>query len=329
MRVRSDAVIRFHGPDADAGESHLSRDLQRHFRESARHLGARLVSQEPFDIVVTFDVHVDYAYPDVVRADVESRMVLRNGDEKHLLFALPETRTSDFALVTVTQWQASVETDVWPRPEPLKPRENPDPSIVAQTLQKHPPTPMDGRQPAARRPRIPAESVVAIMDIRGLSEALVDAASSYFVAAATRKLGWRVVPRAEVLSVLRARKRESYQLCYQTSCRIELGRALAASLVLIPKRLEMDGICALTANLFDLRTESTVASTNRQFPCSAPIFEAIDHAIHDLFEATHPPSAADSKWLRGRRRPSQPETLSLLGDPDRWPRNRDVGLSSL
>ena len=327
LRILAEPNVLFEGPDRQAGEQYLLRPLRREFRECARSMGAELVSLGPVHAEVTFRVHVHYAYLDVMRAEVETRVQLADGRERRDRVALSETPTADFAPSLLRRWRTLLESEAWP-PGPVHPQEMHRPSLSSHAPQEAPGRSSQGQGGSVSmvrpRPRISADSVVAILDISGIPEDVANAASGYFVAAVTRHLGWKVVPRAQVRSVLRAHKRDSYRRCYESSCQIEIGRALAASLVLVPERIQAAGECALSANLFDLRTETTVASTHHRYPCTAPILEVIDHAIQDLPEAVRPPPPTSSRSLRQQRSQGSAD-ISHQSHPGGWTRDRNVG----
>lgn len=68
---------------------------------------------------------------------------------------------------------------------------------------------------------------------------------------------------------IREAKSESYELCYDTSCQIPLGKALAASHILRVKLQNMQSRCLLTAELIELEREIMVGGAS------------IDGACHD------------------------------------------------
>jgi hypothetical protein len=63
-------------------------------------------------------------------------------------------------------------------------------------------------------------------------------------------------------------KTESYDTCYDDSCQIELGKALAASHILRTKITRFGDRCVLNGELIDLRTEVTVTAASSQGSCA-------------------------------------------------------------
>src|SRR6185503_2553044 len=62
-------------------------------------------------------------------------------------------------------------------------------------------------------------------------------------------------------------KAESYNECYDDSCQIELGKALAASHILRSRITRFGSRCVLNAELFDLRREVTIAASSSRGDC--------------------------------------------------------------
>jgi hypothetical protein len=67
---------------------------------------------------------------------------------------------------------------------------------------------------------------------------------------------FKVVPRDQLRARLFEEKQGTYKQCYEESCQIELGKALAAQKTLATTVIRVGNRCAVTANLFDLRTET-------------------------------------------------------------------------
>jgi hypothetical protein len=69
-----------------------------------------------------------------------------------------------------------------------------------------------------------------------------------------------------------AAKLESYRACFDESCQIELGRALAASHILRAELSRFGQKCILNAELVDLRTEVAVAAASANGACDSDDF---------------------------------------------------------
>ncbi|MBI4820318.1 MAG: hypothetical protein HY791_28895 [Deltaproteobacteria bacterium] len=113
--------------------------------------------------------------------------------------------------------------------------------------------------------------IVAIFDVQDLTDTFgptfCDQLTEYLVATGARLMRWRAVPRAEITSQLQDAKSGSYRACVDESCQIELGKAVAAEQALATKVLRFGTTCALTASLFDLRTEATERTGSVQTKC--------------------------------------------------------------
>lgn len=67
-------------------------------------------------------------------------------------------------------------------------------------------------------------------------------------------------------------KSESYKSCYDDSCQIELGKALAASHILRTRITRFGSRCVLNGELIELRSEVTMAAASSQGNCEAEGF---------------------------------------------------------
>lgn len=120
--------------------------------------------------------------------------------------------------------------------------------------------------------------IVAVFDLEDSRQALkpgeVDQVTEYLAVKLTEKAGYRVIPRAQLRQRLVAEKTESYKECYDQACQIDLGRALAAQKSLSAKLLRIGERCALTATLFDLKSEAAERAASVTTNCT--IEELID-----------------------------------------------------
>lgn len=77
--------------------------------------------------------------------------------------------------------------------------------------------------------------------------------------------GLRLVPRSRVEEALKEAKRDALRPCYDETCQIEVGRALAAQLLLAPSLFRAGDTCVLSLVVYDLLTETAVwGVTSRQ-----------------------------------------------------------------
>ncbi|MBI4814609.1 MAG: hypothetical protein HY791_00015 [Deltaproteobacteria bacterium] len=137
----------------------------------------------------------------------------------------------------------------------------------------------------AQKPRHP--DIVAIFDIEDLSKRfgseICTQLTEYLTTRASRELGWRVIPRSLVRESLRDQKSDSYRPCYDESCQIELGKALAAQKTLATKVIQIGTTCALIATVYDLKTEASEQTASVRSECeSDALVSAVDALIADL-----------------------------------------------
>lgn len=97
--------------------------------------------------------------------------------------------------------------------------------------------------------------VVAVFDLENrakLKSGDVLTLTEYITTRLAEGERYRVVPKSEVQTALRAKKAESYQSCYDESCQIEIGRELAAQKTLSSKVSRLGSTCIVTVQLYDL-----------------------------------------------------------------------------
>lgn len=129
-----------------------------------------------------------------------------------------------------------------------------------------------------------SSAVVAVMGLApgaaGISEADALQLNDYLAARTTEILGWQTVPRARLQENIRETKKESYQDCYDESCQIELGRAVAADKLLVSKLLKTDAGCVLSLSVYDLKTEASERAASAKSGCTlAEWVKAIDESL--------------------------------------------------
>lgn len=74
-------------------------------------------------------------------------------------------------------------------------------------------------------------------------------------------------------------KSESYKECYDNSCQIELGKALAASHILRSRIAQFGSKCVLNAELIDLRSEVTVKASSARGACEPEGFLGMSEEV--------------------------------------------------
>jgi hypothetical protein len=113
---------------------------------------------------------------------------------------------------------------------------------------------------------------VAVFDIQDSSQQFnkgtLDPLTDYLCTRVSQEAGYRVVPRQQLRERLMEEKKESYKVCYDEACQIELGKAISAQKSLATKIMRIGGKCAITASLYDLKTETTEKSASERTNCS-------------------------------------------------------------
>ncbi len=126
-------------------------------------------------------------------------------------------------------------------------------------------------RPPASRPD-PAGEIVAVFDVHDASHRLDDDVliqlTTYLGTMMAQSGRYRVVPRDQLRRRLVDQKKGSYGSCYDESCQIELGKALAANKTLATTLIQVGKRCAVTANLFDLESETAVKGASVETGCA-------------------------------------------------------------
>lgn len=137
--------------------------------------------------------------------------------------------------------------------------------------------------------RVPIEkaTVVALFDMDGTKSDFdaqtLEALTEYFAMrlAASRTIS--LVPRGEVRTLLEEQKADSYRACYDESCRIELGKELAAEKSISPKILRTGDHCVIGAVIYDLKNEIAEHAASSRTACGEEaLLDAVDRVAAEL-----------------------------------------------
>ena len=157
--------------------------------------------------------------------------------------------------------QPAVSPRTSPPPPPSPPPSKPPSKAAALTTTASPPPLAPGRQYVVAVFELEDGSGQLKKDVRGqLTE--------YLSALLAQKGSYSVVPMNQIRERLRQSKAESYKDCYDESCQIEIGKAVAAEGVITTKLLKIGSVCALTSTLFDLRREATARAAAADTDCA-------------------------------------------------------------
>jgi curli biogenesis system outer membrane secretion channel CsgG len=114
-------------------------------------------------------------------------------------------------------------------------------------------------------------AVVAVFDIEDPGASKDDKVTLQLTEYLTAKLMevglFRVVPRDELRARLADQKAASTRACFDTSCQIEIGKALAAQKTVSTKILRVGAQCVVTTTIFDLRSEIAEAGASTKAAC--------------------------------------------------------------
>ena len=129
--------------------------------------------------------------------------------------------------------------------------------------------------------------IVAVFDVRDESKRfkknVTEQLTEYLAASLTATGRFQVVPRDQLRKRLAQEKRASFRKCYDESCQLEMGKALAAEKTLTTKLLRVGDRCAIVATLYDLKTETTEKSALEKTNCSAnELMELMDKITKTL-----------------------------------------------
>jgi|GEM_PF-2319948 hypothetical protein len=135
-----------------------------------------------------------------------------------------------------------------------------------------------------------ARSIVAVFDIEvqrlPLEQGAALALSDYLAASFAATEHYRVVPRQEIKRRLAAMTKESYKLCYDESCQIEIGRNLSADKSVATKIIRIDKTCAVIMTIYDLRSAATHRSQTISGGCSErDLVSSLSQAVTKLAKA--------------------------------------------
>lgn len=124
---------------------------------------------------------------------------------------------------------------------------------------------------AAPAPAPQGKMIVAVFDVQDMSRKFkkptLDQLTEYLSARITQVTRYRVVPRDQLRARLFEEKKGTYRECYEETCQIELGKALAAQKSLSTKILKVGKRCAISSILFDFKTETAEQSALVRTDC--------------------------------------------------------------
>jgi hypothetical protein len=161
--------------------------------------------------------------------------------------------------------------------EPLK-----TPDTLFFTLERDP-NHVASPPKSASGPRVVAVFPVQAAASTGLEGDATDQLTDYITAKLAQSGKYRVVPRDQLKKALSAQKLESYQACYDQSCQIELGKAVAAEISLSVSILRLGQTCAVTGTVYDLRSDTAEQGSVVRAECAVDALAgAMDQVAEQL-----------------------------------------------
>jgi hypothetical protein len=142
-------------------------------------------------------------------------------------------------------------------------------------------------KPVVPPPAPPSDPrIVAVMDVENASDSVGEELARnlsdqlrIFVAQQGIKTIDRSAQERALRAQLQALKTESYEECYDDSCQVELGKAVAASHILRSKISNFGSRCVLNGELIDLTREVTIKAASAQGACQAEGFLEMSEAV--------------------------------------------------
>lgn len=135
--------------------------------------------------------------------------------------------------------------------------------------------------------------IVAVFDMQAkgvdLGQDAVVRLSDYVASLIAGTGGYRVVPRDQIHAQLAQKKAESYDVCFDEACQVEIGRELAAQKSLAVLLIKLGSGCAVSLTLYDLRTAATERASTTEGGCSEDqVVELLKMGIRELTQAGAP-----------------------------------------
>lgn len=123
---------------------------------------------------------------------------------------------------------------------------------------------------------------------------LVSALTDYVSVRIASVRGYSVVPRADLEAVLRAKKAESYEACYDSSCQIEVGNEVSAQQTVVTQVIRIAKVCTVSIAFFDLRMNASISAQTAEGGCTddellASVREALGSVSPQASQAATPP----------------------------------------
>ena len=131
--------------------------------------------------------------------------------------------------------------------------------------------------------------VVAVFDIqdtrktRGLSVQEKADLTAYLINLLTNTKRYASVPKADLKAALDSQKSKSYDVCYDESCQIEIGKEVAAEKSLATRISKLGKKCIVAMTMYDLRKSATENAVQDRVRCDVDsLLEAFEKLVPQL-----------------------------------------------
>ncbi|HOX44049.1 MAG TPA: hypothetical protein PK668_10655 [Myxococcota bacterium] len=119
-----------------------------------------------------------------------------------------------------------------------------------------------------------------------LGEDVQERLSEYLASAIAASGRYQVIPRVQLKERLGLQKTESYKVCYDQNCQIELGKELAAEKSLSTQVIKLGARCMVTAVIFDLKTAASEGGASQEGGCGEDeLAESMKEVVGKLTQA--------------------------------------------
>lgn len=179
--------------------------------------------------------------------------------------------------------------------------------------------------PAGARAEEKPRPVVAVFTIENqgapLAAAEIDSLTEFLAAKLGEGGRFQIVPRDQIRERLRDQQKDSFKVCYDQGCQIEVGRELAAEKVVSSSVRKVGSQCLVTAAIYDLRRAASERTASLRRACNTDdLIGAVEEIARGLCGAAPEPIPAAA--------PS-PVVIQRVEVPVPAPREKSIGLAIL
>ena len=140
----------------------------------------------------------------------------------------------------------------------------------------------------------PVVAVFGIEQRAGILSARLSADLTVYISTRLAENGYaKVVPQAELKRALEEQTAATYRACYDESCQVEIGKAVAAQQIVSTGIQKLGDVCVVSLTVYDLATAASAGGSVVETECSeAGIFSGIKRAVAKLLGVAATPAEA-------------------------------------